>query len=62
VATGVAAFDTRSSGETAGAGAEVMVMALGLPLLWLSAGLTAITGWDYFAKAMPHLRAAKGDR
>ncbi|MEL6599146.1 MAG: CDP-diacylglycerol--glycerol-3-phosphate 3-phosphatidyltransferase [Pseudomonadota bacterium] len=29
----------------------------GLILLWVAAILTAITGWDYFAKAMPHLRA-----
>ncbi len=30
----------------------------GTVLLWLAAGLTAYTGWDYFAKAKPHL----GDR
>ncbi|WP_299025049.1 CDP-diacylglycerol--glycerol-3-phosphate 3-phosphatidyltransferase [uncultured Sulfitobacter sp.] len=29
---------------------------LGLWLLWLAAGLTAITGWDYLMKAMPHLK------
>ena len=28
----------------------------GLWLLWLAAALTAITGFDYLAKAMPHLR------
>jgi cardiolipin synthase len=28
----------------------------GLILLWLAAGLTLITGWDYFRKAMPFLR------
>lgn len=28
----------------------------GLALLWLAAGLTVITGWDYLRKAMPHLR------
>jgi cardiolipin synthase len=28
----------------------------GLILLWLAAGLTLITGWDYFRKAMPYLR------
>ncbi|MGP6087048.1 CDP-diacylglycerol--glycerol-3-phosphate 3-phosphatidyltransferase [Antarctobacter jejuensis] len=28
----------------------------GLALLWVAAALTLITGWDYFRKAMPHLR------
>lgn len=28
----------------------------GLWLLWLAAGLTAITGWDYLRKALPHLK------
>lgn len=28
----------------------------GLALLWLAAGLTLMTGWDYFAKALPYLR------
>jgi len=28
----------------------------GLVLLWLAAGLTLVTGADYFRKAMPHLR------
>ncbi len=28
----------------------------GLTLLWLAAGLTVITGADYFVKALPHLR------
>ncbi|MDO5658918.1 MAG: CDP-diacylglycerol--glycerol-3-phosphate 3-phosphatidyltransferase [Paracoccus sp. (in: a-proteobacteria)] len=32
---------------------------LGLGLIWLAAGLTAWTGWDYFVKAMPHLRGPK---
>lgn len=32
---------------------------LGLWLLWLAAGLTLITGWDYFRKALPHLRDVK---
>lgn len=53
----VEAFDTQSSGEGPQDGAEVVVMFLGLPLLWIAAALTAISGWDYFAKAMPHLRA-----
>ena len=31
-----------------------------LALLWLAAVLTAISGTDYFAKAMPHLRRQEG--
>lgn len=30
--------------------------ALGLALLWTAAVLTGLTGWDYFRKALPHLR------
>ena len=29
---------------------------IGLWLLWLAAGLTLITGWEYFRKALPFLR------
>lgn len=29
---------------------------IGMSLLWFAAALTAITGWDYFRKAMPHLK------
>ncbi|MEQ6248921.1 CDP-diacylglycerol--glycerol-3-phosphate 3-phosphatidyltransferase [Sulfitobacter sp. HNIBRBA3233] len=29
---------------------------VGLILLWLAAALTAITGWDYFRKALPYLK------
>lgn len=32
------------------------VWLLGLGLIWVAAVLTAITGWDYLRKAMPHLR------
>ena len=32
---------------------------LGVGLLWVSAALTLLTGADYFAKAMPFLRAPK---
>ena len=32
---------------------------IGLWLLWLAAGLTAITGWDYLMKAMPHLKEGR---
>lgn len=29
---------------------------IGIGLLWLAMALTAITGWDYFQKARPHLK------
>lgn len=29
---------------------------IGLWLLWVAAALTLITGWDYFRKALPHLK------
>ena len=29
---------------------------LGVGLLWIAALLTLVTGWDYFRKAMPHLK------
>ncbi len=29
---------------------------VGTVLLWFAAALTAVTGWDYFVKARPHLR------
>ena len=29
---------------------------IGLTLLWIAAGLTLVTGWDYFRKALPHLK------
>lgn len=32
------------------------VWTLGLALIWLAALLTAVTGWDYWRKALPHLR------
>jgi CDP-diacylglycerol--glycerol-3-phosphate 3-phosphatidyltransferase len=31
---------------------------LGLLLIWVAAALTALTGWDYFRKALPFLRDA----
>ncbi|MFB2533012.1 CDP-diacylglycerol--glycerol-3-phosphate 3-phosphatidyltransferase [Paracoccus sp. p4-l81] len=33
----------------------------GLALIWIAAGLTAITGWDYFQKALPFLRDHRHD-
>ncbi len=32
----------------------------GIALLWLAALLTAITGWDYFAKGLAHINAREG--
>lgn len=29
---------------------------VGLLMLWLAAAMTAVTGWDYFRKALPHLK------
>lgn len=29
---------------------------IGIALLWIAGGLTVITGWDYFRKAMPFLK------
>lgn len=34
---------------------------LGLILIWIAAGLTAWTGWDYFIKALPYLREPAND-
>ncbi len=34
------------------------VWMLGLALIWIAAALTAITGWDYLKKALPHLKDA----
>jgi CDP-diacylglycerol--glycerol-3-phosphate 3-phosphatidyltransferase len=31
----------------------------GLVLMWIAAGLTALTGLDYFRKALPFLREDK---
>jgi cardiolipin synthase (CMP-forming) len=33
---------------------------VGLVLIWIAALLTAVTGWDYFRKAMPFLRDGPG--
>ena len=33
----------------------------GLALIWIAAVLTAITGWDYFRKALPYLRDGRDD-
>ena len=33
---------------------------IGLVLLWAAAVLTLITGWDYFRKAVPHLKEGQG--
>ena len=36
--------------------ASSTLYAAGLALLWAAAALTGLTGWDYFRKALPHLR------
>ncbi len=37
------------------AGMQISFVA-GTVLLWVAAALTALTGWDYFSKAKPHLK------
>ena len=44
--------------QVANFGAEA-VWLLGLALIWVAAALTLITGWDYFRKALPHLKEPK---
>ncbi|MAQ38243.1 CDP-diacylglycerol--glycerol-3-phosphate 3-phosphatidyltransferase [Thioclava sediminum] len=34
---------------------------VGLALIWIAAVLTAITGWDYFRKALPYLKEPSHD-
>ncbi|MEX1661987.1 CDP-diacylglycerol--glycerol-3-phosphate 3-phosphatidyltransferase [uncultured Thioclava sp.] len=34
---------------------------IGLALIWIAAILTAITGWDYFRKALPYLKDSDDD-
>lgn len=40
-------------------GCSSLATMVGLGLIWIAAVMTAITGWDYFAKAMPYLRGKK---
>ncbi len=35
----------------------LFVFWFGVGLLWVAGVLTLITGWDYFAKALPYLKA-----
>jgi cardiolipin synthase len=35
------------------------VTLLGIVILWISAALTLLTGWDYFSKSLPHLMDAE---
>lgn len=55
-------FLERGRGPTVGGLAKLSeglagwVTILGISLLWLAAVLTVVTGWDYFRKALPHLR------
>lgn len=37
-------------------GCSSVATVVGLALIWVAALLTFITGWDYFRKALPHLR------
>jgi CDP-diacylglycerol--glycerol-3-phosphate 3-phosphatidyltransferase len=38
------------------AGCASVATWIGLALIWVAAALTAITGWDYFAKSLPYLK------
>ena len=40
-------------------GCASYVTIVGLALIWVAAALTAVTGWDYFRKALPWLREGK---
>jgi CDP-diacylglycerol--glycerol-3-phosphate 3-phosphatidyltransferase len=37
-------------------GCSSLATLVGLVLIWIAAGLTFITGWDYFRKSLPYLR------
>jgi CDP-diacylglycerol--glycerol-3-phosphate 3-phosphatidyltransferase len=37
-------------------GCASLATLVGLVLIWVAAGLTAITGWDYFTKSRPYLK------
>ncbi|HMO06444.1 MAG TPA: CDP-diacylglycerol--glycerol-3-phosphate 3-phosphatidyltransferase [Paracoccaceae bacterium] len=37
-------------------GCSSLATTVGLGLIWVAAVLTAITGWDYFRKSLPHLK------
>lgn len=39
-----------------GASLAALATLIGLALIWIAALLTAVTGWDYLRKAMPHLK------
>lgn len=43
-------------GALADEGLKWAVQSTGILVLWLAAGLTLVTGADYFRKALPHLR------
>lgn len=38
-----------------------LVLYLGYALLWVAAGLTVITGWDYFQKGIAYIRAQEDE-
>ena len=40
---------------------DALATHVGLILIWIAAGLTAWTGWDYFIKALPYLREPAND-
>lgn len=38
-------------------GPDSWILDVGIALLWLAGALTAITGWDYFAKGLAYIKA-----
>lgn len=49
------------SGLPFGESIAALATQLGLALIWIAAALTAVTGWDYFSKALPYLKDHKRD-
>jgi len=40
-------------------GCSSLATTVGLVIIWIAAGLTIATGWDYFTKSLPYLRDEK---
>lgn len=53
---GALALPVRSCGSSDCAS---FVNRIGIILIWIAALLTAVTGWEYFSKSLPHLRDDK---
>jgi len=40
-------------------GCSSLATTVGLVIIWIAAGLTIATGWDYFTKSLPYLKDEK---